>query len=192
MTETQSHRTDPGGSTWRRAGRSAIRVLEVAAAALIMLMVVAILANVVSRVFGAPIAGTTELVAYLWLPAIACVGFVVAQARGQSIEADILYSRLPARIRREVRFLTSLVAALACVGFTWYGAVAAAHALRIGMTAPASEVLIAPVYVLVPVAFAVLVALFAGDAVAAVRGKFDDEQPLEEQTDVVSLTREEF
>ena len=125
-------------SPWRRAGNGAIRVLEVAAAALIMLMVVAILANVVSRAFGAPIAGTTELVAYLWLPAIACVGFVVAQARGQSIEADILYSRLPARIRREVRFLTSLVAALACVGFTWYGTVAAAHALRIGMTAPAS------------------------------------------------------
>ncbi|MGM7672201.1 TRAP transporter small permease [Microbacterium sp. A93] len=178
---------------WRRVGHVATRVLEVAAAAIVLYMVAAILANVISRTFfGVPITGTTEMVGYVWLPAVACLGFVVAQARGQSIEADILFSRLPTQIRREARFFTSSVAAVACLGFAWFGATEAVHALNIGQTAPASDVFIAPVYVLVPFAFGVLVVLFAGDAVAALRGKFDVEHDASEDTDVLALTREDF
>lgn len=156
------------------------RIMEYIAALLIVIMAGVILANVLMRYFfGLPIQGTNELVGHVYLPAIVFIGYVVAQSRGQSIEADILYSRFPRQIRREVRLVTSALVAVACAGFSWFGLQEALHASAIGKTAPASDVYIAPVYWLVPASFGVLVVLFALDAARAIRGEFDHEDDAE-------------
>lgn len=168
----------------KRWAHSTTLTLEIIAATIIFIMMFVVLANVLSRyVFSQPIQGTNELVGYIALPSVVFIGYVVAQARGQSIEADIVYQKFPQQIRREVRLLTSSLATLACVGFGWYGFTEAMHANRISKTAPASDVLIAPVYWFVPVAFAVLVCLFILDAIRAIRGRFDNENFIAEELD---------
>ncbi|MDZ8275043.1 TRAP transporter small permease [Microbacterium aquimaris] len=160
----------------RRWARRATLTLEVIAAAMVFMMMVAVLVNVVSRYFlGRPVQGTSEVVGFVLLPAVVFIGYVVAQVRGATIEADIVYQRFPRAIRREVRAFTSFVSALVCLGFAWYGLDEAVHSTQIGRTAPASDVLIAPVYWLVPGAFAVLTVLFVLDAIRAARGRFDHE-----------------
>lgn len=150
--------------------------LETVAAVIILLMMLLVLANVASRyLWGLPVQGTNEMIGFIAMPAVVFIGFVVAQARGQSIEADIVYQKFPRQIQREVRLVTSLLAALACAGFAWFGLTEAVHANLIGKTAPASDIFIAPIYWLVPVAFTVLTVLFIIDGIRAIRGRFDDE-----------------
>lgn len=159
-----------------RLGESTTKLLEYVAAAGIILMMLHVLANVFTRTaFGQPLRGTNEVVGYLWLPAIVMIGFVVSVVRGQTIEADIVYQRFPQQIRREVRLFTSALSAAVCVGFSWYGTQEALHALDIGEKAPASDVYIAPITILPPLAFAALAVLFTVDAVRAILGRFDDE-----------------
>jgi TRAP-type transport system small permease protein len=174
---TDSTVTAVSRSRWRSLGDRTTVTLELVASAIIIFMMLLILASVTMRLaFGEPIQGTNELVGYIWLPACVFLGFVVAVVRGQTIEADIIYAKLPVQLRREVRLFTSFVATIACVGFGWYSLEEALHALKIGKMAPASDVYIAPVFALVPWAFAVMAMLFAVDAVRAIRGKFDDER----------------
>jgi TRAP-type C4-dicarboxylate transport system permease small subunit len=171
----------PRSSRWAHL---ATLVLEIIASVILFLMMLFILANVLGRtLFGHPIAGTNELVGYIALPAVVFIGYIVAQARGQSIEAEILYQRFPRQIRREVRFVTSLISALACFGFAWYGLTEAIRATEISRTAPASDIFIAPIYWFVPAAFGVLIVLFVLDAIRALRGRFDNENVLEEALD---------
>lgn len=160
----------------QRWGHVATLILEALAAAIIVLMMLLVTASAFRRyVFGAPIQGTIELVGFVALPAVVFIGYVVAQSRGQAIDADIVYSKLPRQIRREVRCLTSAVSAAVCVGFGWYGLLEAIHASKINATAPASTIYIAPIYWFVPAAFAVLVVLFVLDAWRSIRGRFDQE-----------------
>lgn len=165
----------PPQGKWAVWGDRATRLLEYAAAVGIGIMFVTILANVFTRTFfGSPIQGTNEFVGNIWLPAVVFIGYVVAQARGQHVEADILFGRFPRQIRREVRFFTSALSAVAGGIFAFYGYEEAAHAMKIGKTAPASDIYIAPVYWFVPAAFAILAVLFLIDAINSIRGKFDD------------------
>jgi TRAP-type C4-dicarboxylate transport system permease small subunit len=171
-TTTPVQRLTPGF----KLGESVTKFLENIAAAGIILMVLHVLANVFMRkAYGQPIQGTNEYVGYIWLPAIVMIGFVVSVVRGQIIDADIFYSRLPKQIRREVRLFTSTLSTIVSFGFAWYSAPEALHAMSVGAKAPASDVYIAPITILVPFAFGALTVLFAVDAVRAIRGRFDDE-----------------
>lgn len=157
-------------------GERVTRFLEYFTVIVIMLMMLHVLANVAGRsLFGEPVRGTNEWVGYIWLPLVALIGFIVSVVRGQTIDADLIYQRLPWELRREVRFFTSLVSSAVSLGFTYYGYLEAVHALEVGTNAPASEVYIAPIFLLVPIAFGVLTVLFFIDAIQAIRGKFDDE-----------------
>ncbi|GAA1679758.1 hypothetical protein GCM10009807_24580 [Microbacterium lacus] len=150
--------------------------MEYVAAIGIILMTIHVLANVFTRtVFGQPMRGTNEIVGYLWLPAIVMIGIVVSVVRGQTIEADIIYQKFPRQIRREVRLFTSALSAAVSLGFAWYGLQESIHALQIGEKAPASDVYVAPITLLPPLAFATLAVLFTIDALRAIRGRFDDE-----------------
>jgi len=165
----------PPQGKWAVWGSRATNLLEYVAAIGIGVMFVMILANVVTRTFfGFPIQGTNELVGNIWLPAVIFIGYVVAQARGQHVEADIVFGKFPRQIRREVRFFTSVLTAVASGFFSFFGFEEATHAMKIGKTAPASDIYIAPVYWFVPVAFAILAILFLIDAVGSIRGKFDN------------------
>lgn len=169
---TQVQRAKPE----HRWGERITRALEYLAAIGTTLMMLHILANVVGRsAANQPVTGTNEWVGYIWLPAIVMIGFVVAVVRGQTIDADIVYQRLPIRLRREVRCFTSALSAVVCVGFTWYSAQEAMHSLSVGTKAPASDIYIAPIFILPPLAFAALTVLFAVDSIKAIRGAFDDE-----------------
>ncbi|MBH0023015.1 MULTISPECIES: TRAP transporter small permease [unclassified Salinibacterium] len=165
----------------KRFAHRATFILEVIASALIFVMMLIVLVNVISRyAFGQPIQGTNEQVGFILLPAVVFIGYVVAQVRGATIEADIVYQKFPRQIRREVRFVTGIFSMIVTFGFGWYGMIEAIHANEIGKSAPASDVFIAPIYWFVPAAFAVLVVLFALDAFRAIRGRFDKEDFTEE------------
>lgn len=171
-TTTPVQRKTPG----LHLGESITRFLEYFASICITLMMLHVLANVVGRtLFGEPVRGTNEWVGYIWLPLVALIGFVVSVIRGQTIDADLIYQRLPIRLRREVRFFTSLLSTIVCFGFAYYSYFEAIHAMKVGTNAPASDIYIAPIFLLVPVVFAVMAVLFLFDAIAAIRGKFDDE-----------------
>lgn len=184
-TSTVLTKPEEPGSKLEVWGHRATLLLEYAAALLIAAMAGVILANVFMRFFlGAPIQGTNEIVGNIMLPMVVFIGYVVSQARGESIEADIIYRKFPVQIRREVRFVTSIIAAVACFGFAWFGFREANHAMNIGKTAPASDIYIAPVYWFVPAAFAILVILFLLDAVRSLRGKFDELAEIDDDLEV--------
>ena len=171
---------EPPQSAFAKAGSVTTRILEYLAAIGIGIMLVVILWNVISRYFfGSPVQGTNELIGNIWLPIVVFIGYIVAVARGQAIEADIIYNMFPKQLKREVRFFTSLCAVVVCVLFGWYGFQEAVHAMNIGKTAPASDIYIAPVYWMVPFAFAGVSWLYLLDAIKAIRGKFDDAPELE-------------
>jgi len=170
----------PPQSRLARFGARATQILEYAAAIGIGIMLLIVLANIISRYFfGLPIQGTNEYVGNIWLPIVAGMGFIVSVARRQSIEADIIYGFFPLHLKREVRFFTSLCAAVCSGLFCYFGFQEAVHAMDIAKTAPASDIYIAPVYWIVPIAFFFLVVMFALDAVRAIRGTFDDENLME-------------
>ena len=169
---TQVQRAKPE----HRWGERVTRALEYLAAIGTTLMMLHVLASVTTRtLFDRPVPGTNEWVGYIWLPAIVMIGFVVAVVRGQTIDADIIYQRLPIRLRREVRCFTSALSAVVCAGFAWYSSQEALHSLSVGTKAPASDIYIAPIFILPPLAFAAMAVLFAVDSVKAIRGAFDDE-----------------
>jgi len=157
----------------------ATRFLEYGAALGLGIMLALVISHVVMRyLFNSPLQGVNEYVGGVAMPIVVFIGFVVSVARGQTIEADIMYDRIPWRVRREVRLVTSWLSAIASAALTVYTFREAVHSSEIGRTAPASEIEIWWVYWVAPFAFICLTWLFAIDGVRAIRGRFDRENPL--------------
>lgn len=145
-------------------------LIEVPAVIVTFVMMVHITANALLRTFrNSPIADTLEITQYWYMPIIAFLGFMAAQARGQHIAADLIYERLPEVTKRYVLAVLSLVASVICFGFAYFGWGEAVHAREIGKTAGVSDVTAWPPYYLVPLAFGVMTLQFllvAGRALA--------------------------
>lgn len=136
-------------------------LIEVPAVIVTFVMMVHITANALLRTFmNDPIADTLEITQYWYMPIIAFLGFMAAQARGQHIAADLIYERLPEVTKRYVLSLLSVVAAVFCLGFAYFGWGEAVHAREIGKTAGVSDVTAWPPYYLVPLAFGVMTVQF--------------------------------
>ncbi|CAM3273385.1 TRAP transporter small permease [Nocardioides dubius] len=132
-------------------------LIEVPAVVVTFAMMFHITANAILRTFkNEPIADTLEVTQYWYLPIIAFLGFMAAQARGQHIAADLIYERLPEVTKRYVLAVLSLLAALVCAGFAKYGWEEAVHAHDIEKTAGVSDLSAWEPYYLVPLAFAVM------------------------------------
>jgi TRAP-type C4-dicarboxylate transport system permease small subunit len=152
-------------------------VIEVPAVIVTFLMMAHITVNAVLRtVADQPLPNTLEYVQYWYLPAVAFLGFIAAQRRGQHVAADLIYTRLPKAAQRVVLPVMLLMSSLLSAGFAWFGWGEALHAFDIQKTAGVSDVPAWPAYFLVPLAFGSLTVQFA---VAAVRAAATAQAPLE-------------
>lgn len=164
-------------------------LIEVPAVIVTFAMMLHITANALLRTFkNDPLPNTLEITQYWYLPIVAFLGFMAAQARGQHIAADLIYERFPEVTKRYVLSALSLLAAVVCFGFAYFGWGEAVHAHEIGKTAGVSDVAAWPPYYLVPVAFGVMTVQFLYAAVMAiVRG---ESQPVVTDPDDVLLLEE--
>ncbi|MBS9376091.1 TRAP transporter small permease [Rhodococcus sp. B50] len=150
--------------------RVSSQALEAVAAITLMVMMLHVVANALMRSFAnQPITGTNEYVGYWYLPAVAFIGFVVAQRRGDHIEARVLFDRLPSINKRELDVLGLLLAAVAYSAFAWFGWLEALDNRAIAATGGVTGVVIWPVTFIVPFSFMALAVLVITEAVAQVR-----------------------
>lgn len=160
MTATQAPRSR------RRYGPELL--IEVPAVIVIFVMMGHVVANAALRTWwDDPIDHTLEIVEYWYLPLVAFLGFIAAQHRGQHIAADLIYERLPTRVRGAVLFVMLLICAVVSLGFAWFGWDEARHAQEIRLTAGVSTVPAWPTYYLVPLAFGSLTLQFGYGALRA-------------------------
>ncbi|WP_110207556.1 TRAP transporter small permease [Nocardioides daejeonensis] len=132
-------------------------LIEIPAVIVTFVMMFHITANALLRTFkDDPIDNTLEITQYWYLPIIAFLGFIAAQARGQHIAADLIYERLPEVSKRYVLAILSVLAAVVCAGFAKYGWGEAVHAHEIEKTAGVSDLPAWQPYYLVPLAFGVM------------------------------------
>jgi TRAP-type C4-dicarboxylate transport system permease small subunit len=154
----------------RPAHRGLDLLIEVPAVVVTFLMMLHVTVNAVLRTFAdEPLPNTLEYVQYWYLPAVAFLGFIAAQRRGQHVAADLLYTKLPRLAQRIVLAVFLVVSAVLCLGFAWFGLDEALHAYEIRKTAGVSEVPAWPAYFLVPLAFGSLTLQFVLAAIRAVR-----------------------
>jgi TRAP-type C4-dicarboxylate transport system permease small subunit len=162
-------------------------LIEIPAVVVTFAMMVHITANALLRTFkNDPLPNTLEITQYWYLPIIAFLGFIAAQARGQHIAADLIYERFPEATKRYVLAVLSVLAAVVCVGFAYYGWGEAQHAREIGKTAGVSDVTAWPPYYLVPLAFGVMTIQFLYSAVRVVVTG-DEQQVVTDPDDVLLL-----
>ncbi|NUS93681.1 MAG: TRAP transporter small permease [Nocardia sp.] len=149
-------------------------LIEVPAVIVLFVMMLHVTANALLRAFASsPIQNTLEITQYIYLPIIALLGFMAAQARGEHIVADLVTHYFPRRVRRAVLGTGYAAALIVMAGFAWYGLDEALHARDIGQTAGVSTVVSWPVLFLVPIAFGVLAVQLGLAAVRALRGGED-------------------
>lgn len=162
-------------------------LIEVPAVLVTFVMMVHITANALMRTFAdEPIRHTLEVTQYWYLPIIAFLGFMAAQARGQHIAADLIYERFPEATKRYVLAVLAVVSAVVCLGFAWFGWGEAVHAKEIGKTAGVTDLPAWQPYFLVPFAFGVLVVQFLYSAVRALV-KGDAQHVVTDPDDVLLL-----
>ncbi|AFR49472.1 TRAP transporter small permease [Gordonia sp. KTR9] len=150
------------------AGR-ALTLAETLAAATLILMMLHVTLNAITRsFFSAPVPNTLEITEYWYMPILALIGFVTAQARREHVSIDLLFRRIPRAAQRWVIVGSHLLSAMVFAGFAWYGASEALHAYDIELTGGVSALTIWPVWILVPVSFAVLAAQFLTTAVRSI------------------------
>ncbi|MFD1815377.1 TRAP transporter small permease [Rhodococcus gannanensis] len=164
--------------------------IEVPAVVVLFVMMLHVTANALLRAFASsPIPNTLEITQYVYLPIIALLGFMAAQARGEHIVADLVTHYFPPRFRRWVLFFGYALTAIVTAGFAWYGLEEANHAHSIGKTAGVSTVVSWPVMYLVPLAFGVLTVQIAFAAVRALRG-FEDEDATDAEVERLNAEME--
>jgi TRAP-type C4-dicarboxylate transport system permease small subunit len=89
------------------------------AGAFLLGMMVLTVANVIFRIFGHVIAGTYEMTEVMNVIVIGCA-FGYAVLHGQEVTVELVFSRLPTRVREFLRSLNNLLGAL----FWWIVALA--------------------------------------------------------------------
>lgn len=159
---------EPSGA--RRVGDGVLGVVEWAAVVAMVAMMLHIVANAVLRtVFRAPLPGTLEVTQYWYLPVIALLGLIVAQARNEHIFADLLFDGFPPLAKRFTTILVELITAAVAFAFAWFGFLEGLHSLEIGETLGNTELPRWPGEVLLGVAYTVFGIQLLYAAYAAIR-----------------------
>lgn len=142
--------------------------LKVPASLAVVVMMLHVSGSALGRTFASrPLGGTLEYTEYWYLPMIAFIGIVIAQRRGEHVEARLLFDRFPGWAQRTVEVLSALLFIALALAFAWYSWDSAADAREIGRRS-VTGVTIWPVMYTVPVTF-VLVAVQLG--IDLVRGR---------------------
>lgn len=150
-------------------------LIEIPAAIIMFLMMFYITANAVLRTWwNSPVPNSIELVQYWFLPIVALLGFVAAQAKAEHITTDLVYKLLPSVAQRVVLVFGFAIAALVALGFAWFGAIEAMYSYDIRRTAGVSTIPSWPVYFLVPLAFGVLAVQWGQASIKAALGREPD------------------
>lgn len=135
-------------------GDRLLLVIEVVAVIVLVIMMLHIVTNALSRsIFRLPINGTLELSEFWYLPALALLGLVAAQARNEHIVADLLFDSFPALMRKWTSVAVNIVTAMIAVLTGWYGLLRALHSLDKKMTAGATDIPLWPVEMLLAAAY---------------------------------------
>lgn len=159
----------------RRAGDASLAVFRVVASVGIFALMIHTLANVVGRyAFNRPLPGTTEFVAYWYMPIVAFLGFVLAKQAKELIEAPLVFDNLTWGNRRMLVITNAAIAVVMCGLFAYYTFTGdALHGLKVGAVAGVSTISIVPVLFLPPLVFVILTCMYVYDIVRAFRGHID-------------------
>lgn len=134
-----------------------VSVLEVVAAVAIVLMMVHSATNAMTRSWlDYPLPGTTEYVAFWYMPLIVFTGFVAAQYRHKHIEVDLVLPKMHSTARKLGLRLAWLTAAAVMAMLAWGTWTEAIHNFDVKLTSGIVAVTIWPFTFLAPLAFAVL------------------------------------
>lgn len=155
----------------RRALRDRLlTVIEVAAVIVLVVMMMHVVINALSRsLFRLPIYGTLELTQFWYLPALTLLGLIAAQARNEHIIADLLFDSFPALMRKWTSIVVNVITAIVAALISWYGLGEALHSFDKMIMAGATDVPIWPIEALLTVAYAIFAIQLLYTAVKIVR-----------------------
>lgn len=154
-------------------GALALKIFNIIASVGIVIMMLHILANVLTRyLFNSPLPNTLEYVSYWYLPVVAALGFVLAKQANEFIDAPLIFDKLTWGNRRILVIMFSGMGIVVCSAYAYFTFVnEALHGLKVQTTGGVSSVPIWPVFFLVPAIFAILAVLYLIDLVRAIRGE---------------------
>ena len=159
-----------GASDARRRRRFGGALTESLAAIALGVMMLHVVANALTRTFAATQLGNTlQITAYWYLPTLAMLGIVAAQARDEHVTADLLFRRFSVIEQRWGTALVNALAAIVSLMIVYYSGLealdATARRLRVGVT----SLTVWPFMWLVPSAFLTVAGLLISKVVVAVR-----------------------
>lgn len=130
--------------------RSWVQISWVGRVGLLLLMVHVAGDALLRSVFNQPLPGTLEYVESWYMPAVCLLGIVLAQHRGEQIEAPIVYDRLAPGLQRELSVITAVLTTVVLAAIAVGGAAEAFEQMGRGERTRASQVPIWPARFLVP------------------------------------------
>lgn len=156
--------------------------LSVVTAIVLIAMMLHVVAHAVLRfLFSSPIYGTNEMVQYWYLPLVALLGIPAAQLQKQHITVTLATGRMNFWNAAIFKMFAALLGVVVSLLWAWFGLEEALHRMSIGATAGVTDVIIWPVYFLVPLTFGLLATLYIVEMIA-LRHADDPEAPLVSDT----------
>lgn len=157
--------------------RGLTHLWEAAGAVALVALMLHTVGNALSRsITDSPWGGTLEYVEFWYLPLIAFMGMVTAQAQRGHVEARLLFDRLPATAQVIVQVVAYLLTLAIFLAFGYFSALEAMEARDLELTGGISEIPIWQAMFVVPAAFFAMSLFVAGDLtrhVMSIRGAAD-------------------
>ncbi len=153
---TRNVTTQPETQTRKTLRDRLLTGIEVFAVFVLIIMMLHVVINALSRsFFRMPIYGTLELTQFWYLPSLALLGLVAAQARNEHIIADLLFDSFPAVMRKWTTVVVNVITAIVAALISWFGLGEALHSLDKGISAGATDFPLWPIEMLLTLAYAV-------------------------------------
>ncbi|MFT4229665.1 MAG: TRAP transporter small permease [Microbacterium sp.] len=152
-------------SALTRVRRTLERALYAVGGVTVLAMMVYIVANALSRtLFRYPFPASLEIVQYLMMPGLACLGFIAATLARRHVVADIIFDKFPAIGRKWLVVVNSVLCVVTLAVLVWFSWRNAVFAFERGFKAGFTDIPAWPLYFAIPVSLLICAALFAYDA----------------------------
>lgn len=187
-------------SAMKRTGKALEIALYAVGGATVLAMMLYVVANALSRtVFRHPFPASLEIVQYLMMPGLGCLGFIAATLAHRHVVAEIIFDRFPAVGRKWLVVGNTILSALTLLVLVWFTWAEGLFAFERNFKAGFTDIPSWPLHLAVPVALFLSAALFAHDAwvqsriaankepVSAARSR--DDGLTEEQQDLIDQAR---
>lgn len=149
----------------------------ITAVVLIVMMVHITLHALMRFFFSAPIYGTNEMVQFWYLPLVALLGIPAAQLQRQHITVTLATERMRFWSAAIFRIFAAVLGAIVSTLWAWFGFRKALDRMALGATAGVTDIVVWPIYFLVPAAFGLLAILYVVE-MFAIRNLADPEAAL--------------